>query len=361
MAVNAEADKGGHNYVFTANARSVLYHVIRTFILFARNLWDLIDVVEACSKPKNLFRVLSKTPSGAAKRETVFGAKGQAAGVFFSLEEFVSDFGPIAAALSKIPPERRITLRQLNDEESILVLGHYDLYEEALSPFQRWVFGTLVRELLSGPDIRHDATERTTWFLDEVRNSPFTGRDLSKLLNSGRSKGGSVVAGLGDVSGLMDAVGERKAEEFLGMFKTKVILRLDGIAAEWVCNKYFGKQLRMIRKYSEGESVAEAMGVSESWQQARNDHSRGTSESTTRTPSRNYSFDPVERMAVYPGDLARIPSPRSGGGERPRGAGLHVLRGQRLEGVRHAHGTGKLHHRREGGGHPATAQRGFFL
>jgi hypothetical protein len=66
----------------------------------------------------------------------------------------------------------------------------------------------------------------------------------------------------------------------------------------------------MIRKYSEGESVAQAMGVSESWHQARSEHSHGTSETTTRTPSRNYSFDPVERMAVYPGDLVRIPSPR---------------------------------------------------
>lgn len=319
QVVFAEADRGGQNFVFTANARAILYHVIRTFIKFAPGKWDLTDVIEACSSPGNLFRVLSKTPKGAAKKETVFGAKGQAAGVFFSLEEFASDFGPIAAALSKIEPERRITLQDWFDGEGVLVLSHYEEYEEGLSPFQRWVFGAVQRKLLSRSDIPHDGRERTTFFLDEVRNAPFVGRDLMKLMNSGRSKGGMVVTGLGGISGLMDAIGEKKAEEYLGMCKTKVFLRLDGSAAEWVSEKFFGKQLRMVRKYSEGESVAESFGVNENWQagkwqggkwEASSGPNHGTSKSHTRTPSRNFSYEPTERPVLYAGELKGLPSPR---------------------------------------------------
>ena len=325
LMVHGQADPGGHNFVFTANARSTLYHVIRTFQRFSSGRWDMTDVVNACADPDNLKCVLDMTPRGRAKRKTVFGARDQGAGVFFSLEEFVSDFGPIASVLSKIDPMRRITLQDFLKSESVLVLGHHERVNEALLPFQRWVFGTLVRELLSQPDIGHDGQERTSFFLDEVRNSPFIGRDLSKLLNSGRSKGGVVVTGLGDIAGLKDAIGENKAEEFLSMHKTKVFLRLDGPAATWVSEKYFGKHLRLIRKFSEGESVAQALGVNESWQQERK--SRGTSESHTTTPSRNLSYEAVERPTLYPGDFQKLHSPRY-----EAGAGLVVRAYMAIEG-----------------------------
>jgi hypothetical protein len=309
LVVHAEADRAGHNFVFTANARSVLYRVIRTFQRFARGKWDMPDVVEGVSSEENLQRVMNRTPKGKAKLKTILSAKGQKAGVFFSLEEFVSDFGPIAHALAKIPRERRITLDDFLKTESVLVLGHYERYDEALSPFQRWVFGALTRELLSGPDIPHDGTTRTSFFLDEVRYSPFTPKDLTKLANSGRSKGGVIVTGLGDIAGIRDAIGEAKAEEFMNMHKTKVFLRLEGPAAQWVSEKCFGKHLRMIRKFSEGESVARAYGITET-QYAGNPPSTATSDTRTQTPSRTYNYEPVERPVIYPGDLQQLPSPR---------------------------------------------------
>jgi hypothetical protein len=315
LVVHGDADRGGQNYAFTANARSIVYQVIRTFQRFAGGRWDLLDVIEACAKPASLFRVLDRTPGGRAKRQTVFGAKNQAAGVYFTLEEFVSDFGPIAAALSKVKPERRITLQGWLRSESVLVLGHYEGFNEALLPFQRWVFGTLTRQLLSTPDIPHDGKQRTSFVLDEVRNMPFAGRDLAKLMNSGRSKGAVVVAGFGDFAGLTDAVGKAKAEECIGMFKTKVFLRLDGPAAKWASEEYFGKHLRMVRKYAEGESVAEAFGVSDSWELSKNGHSRGTQQTTTTTPSRTINYEPVDRLVVYQGDLQRLPSPRLEGAD----------------------------------------------
>ena len=80
LAVHAEADKGGHNYVFTANARSVLYHVIRTFILFARYLWDLIDVVEACRSQRTSSRCCPRHPAGRQSSRPCSGPRGRGRG-----------------------------------------------------------------------------------------------------------------------------------------------------------------------------------------------------------------------------------------------------------------------------------------
>jgi hypothetical protein len=69
----------------------------------------------------------------------------------------------------------------------------------------------------------------------------------------------------------------------------------------------------MVRKFSEGQSVAKAMGVNETWQLSKNERSQGTTETTTETPSTNYSYDPTERPVVYPGELSKLPSPRMEG------------------------------------------------
>ena len=85
--------------------------------------------------------------------KTIFKTRGQKGGVYFSLEEFAFNFGPIAAATSRIPPERRITLHDWLKTEGVLVLGHHEDYPDSLGPFQAWVFGNLSRRLLGGPDI----------------------------------------------------------------------------------------------------------------------------------------------------------------------------------------------------------------
>ena len=315
--LHTEADPKGHNHAFIVNARSTLFQVVRTFQKFAPKTWDLIDVVYACTREKYLKKVLKKTERGRAMSKTIFKTRGQKGGVYFSLEEFAFNFGPIAAATSRIPPERRITLHDWLKTEGVLVLGHHEDYPDSLGPFQAWVFGNLSRRLLGGPDIPHDGTERTTFVLDEVRNAPF-GRHVNKLANSGRSKGASIIAGIGDMAGLKDALGAEKASEFVGMCKTKVFLRMDGEAAEWSA-KYFGKQLRMIHKFSESESLAHAMGFSRGAQWGWNgssyssSQSQGTNESTTYTPGVSNSYEAAERAAVYESEFRGLTPPRNEG------------------------------------------------
>jgi hypothetical protein len=327
--IQPEADPRGHNAAFTQNARSVVYQVVRTFQKFAPEEWDLMDVVNACTTERNLRAVLRKTARGQGMLETVFGARNQGKGVFFSIEPMLFALGPIAAALSKVPRERRITVRDdWLKREAVLVLGHSEDYPEALAAFQTWVFGLVCRRLLAGPSIPHDGTARTSFFLDEVRNSPF-GLQLIKLANSSRSKGGSIIAGIGDESGIKDLLGDHKANEFINMFKTKVFLFMTGSSAKWA-REYFGTNLRLVNKYSEGESVGRSMGMSFSWQRSTStgrfpsdQHSSGfsISDQVSRGHQTNTSYEAVERPVVREGDFVELGAPH-----REPGRGL-VVRG----------------------------------
>ena len=316
--IQPDADPRGHNFTFTANARSVVYQVVRTFQKFATNSWDLMDVVNACTTEKNLRAVLKKTARGAGMLETVFGARNQGKGVFFSIEPMIFALGPLAAALSKIPKERRITIREdWMKGEGVLVLGHSEDYPDALAPFQSWVFGLVTRRLLAGPSIPYNGASRTSFFLDEVRNSPF-GQHLIKLANSSRSKGGSIIAGIGDDSGIKDLLGDHKANEFFNMFKTKIFLFMTGTAAKWA-KDYFGTNLRVINKYSEGDSVGQTMGVSWSTQSSSNRQGVHSSSSTSegfslndqssRSHQTNTSYEAVERPVLREGDFVDLGVP----------------------------------------------------
>lgn len=224
--VHPEANPDDPTYVFTENARSIFYHLIRTFQQFAPGQWDLTDVVGACETRKNLFKVLDRTPSGKAKRETVFADERQGAGVLFILEAMTYDLRPLAAAMAH---SENITLKEWAAAgESVVVLQYHDRARQVLRPFYRWVFSRAVGHVLAA---KGDPKASFSFILDKVEHAPF-GNQLLTLAREGRACGAGIVLGVRDASAFMSAWGDGAAE-LPAMCATQAHLRVDGVGAEW--------------------------------------------------------------------------------------------------------------------------------
>jgi Type IV secretion-system coupling protein DNA-binding domain len=299
--------------VWIEAARNCLSQVVQVFQETSGANWRLIDVVEACFYYENLQQFLNLTREGRATLKETFGAQGQAKGVMFTIQSFAKKLRPIAASMARKPS---VSLTDwVRKEEGIIVIGNNPVLKENLAPFQRWMFGHLVRSiLLQGLS----ETKRYLFFLDEIRQAPFGGY-LGELATNGRAKGACMIGGLQDYAGLKDALTEKKAEELLGMFDTLAFLRLTSPeTAEWV-SKFFGKHLRLVSEKSEG--LGSNRGESEQHQHGTSSGPGGTS--TSRSVSRgtstgssyqqNIAYRETERTLVYPNEFREIKKPRRDG------------------------------------------------
>ena len=257
--VSPEADPKGHNFGFTRAARTVFSEIIQYFQKTTPRRWRLIDVLHACLTMDNLQAVLSKTYLGQAFLKGLLNGDEQAASIFFDLNNTAKVMWPLASAMVHT---KNISIKEVwIDNESVLVLPNVNEYRHALAPFQRWVFSRVI-DLVLGQS--RTETERFTFFLDEVRWSPF-GDHLLRLATLGREMGAGMVVGVQDIEGLIDCLGPHRAKEFFGVCSTHIYMKTNNYDTQELVSRMLGQQIRREADYSESVSENRGSNVGSTW------------------------------------------------------------------------------------------------
>jgi hypothetical protein len=239
-----DADPQGHNYDWVMATRSTLAEVIQVAQKNAPLRWRFIDILFACLTKENLQPVLEQSVLGKAFLQGLFGGDDQAASVFFGLQNLAQSLWPIASAMVHT---RNIRLRDwISGKEPILVLPNVNAYRHALAPFHRWVMSRVLDLVL---DLPRATSEQFNFYIDEARHSPF-GSNLTRLMTLGRENGAGIVAAIQSESGLEDALGPKKAEEFIGCFATQVFMKTNESKMQERHSKAFGKHDVLMPEYS---------------------------------------------------------------------------------------------------------------
>ncbi|MEI7578329.1 MAG: type IV secretion system DNA-binding domain-containing protein [Armatimonadota bacterium] len=269
-------EKNASQPFFADASRQLLEGVMVAFILTRPGDWTFRDILVTLKSDKLLAGVLSSTPVTQHLVETYLANDRESRSVMATLASKVGSFDVVAALWEKA--ERKLSLKDWLESESILVLGHDEAYRSSLDILNRVIFKRLVELLLSGPSTK---TGRTWFFLDEIKDAGNLD-SLGALMNRGRSFGACVVLGLQDIEGFQESFGEKPAESILGLCATKVILRVDSTkTAKW-SEEVFGK--------SETIELKDSASVGESNTEGSTDtkgtsYSKGYNKGTTRGKS----------------------------------------------------------------------------
>jgi hypothetical protein len=211
---------------FTDAARDLLRAAVEGLQARCPGRWTLRDVILLVQSRERLQAFLTPLPEVLARITPHLQAR-ECASVLSTL---ATRTGPLSvvAALWEAAAER-FSLTQWLAGESVLVFAHDPVHREALEPVNRAFFARAANLLLS-----RTTADRTYVVLDEAREA---GRldGLRSLLNTGRSKGVSVLLGFQDFDGLKALYGAEEAHELTGQCGHKTFLRTDSTAtAEWM-------------------------------------------------------------------------------------------------------------------------------
>lgn len=203
-----------------------------------------------------------------------------------TLRNIVVNYHAIAACwhCSNRPP---ISINAWMKGESVILLGYDNSKPVQFSALNRAILYKLSQTILAAGNRVDPERERTWVFLDEA---PLVGRlpILAELLNTGASRGCSVVMGFQTIQGMERVFGEKEAGEIIGQCGNLAVFRLGNNpqTAEWAANTV-GK----------AEKHETSFGVT-----------RGQMYSQSETTSIQ------ERFVVRPEDLQNIPqcNPKNG-------------------------------------------------
>lgn len=220
--------QGQESRFWTESARLLLHGILHALILSVPGRWTLRDVLVFVRNPTRAKQLLTSFPLTADVLSLYGGTDVAALNAFQTLYATLAHLEPVAAAWEKA--EKRFSLSRWMEEESIVVLGNDWMHASILSAINRVLFRRLVELVLTQPDTR----EAHTWFfLDELKES---GRleGLNQLMTNGRSKGARVACAFQDLRGLQSVLGEKEADEIVGLCGYTSFLRLSSEpTAEW--------------------------------------------------------------------------------------------------------------------------------
>lgn len=227
------------NPFYTNAAQTIFAGVLKSFMLTAPGEWTLRDVLSVAASPARLRKVLSAAPETEAIIEQLFEPENTFRNTLQTIAAATAVLEPVAALWHRCP--RKFSLTEWVNSNAILVLGTDWTYTKTLKAINRLLFKRLSQLVLNASESR---TRRTWFFLDELKE---TGNldGLPSLLSYGRSKGVRVAVAFQDIDGLRrpEAYGEKTANEIVGLFANKSILRTDSEAtARWAA-QVIGEQL----------------------------------------------------------------------------------------------------------------------
>jgi type IV secretory pathway TraG/TraD family ATPase VirD4 len=283
--------KGDANPFFTNAARHLLYGTLLGCIARTPNRWTLRQVLLIVRDKERLKQALSAVPQTEVLLQ-YFEHPTTFQNILSTILTCTAPYEILAATWDKA--EKKISLREWLQNESILVLGNDERNRAAIDTMNRLIFRRVSELILSGPELSPADQTRTWLFLDEAREA---GRleGLSRLLTQGRSKGAAVVLGFQDIAGLRDVYGANLADELIGQCNSKVFLRLNSPGtAEWA-SKIIG-----------GEEVLES--------RAGSSRHRESARPLAGSEGNSVSHGIAQRPLVLPSELMALPetSPENG-------------------------------------------------
>ena len=264
---------------FEQAARNILYGVLLGLMEAGGTRWRFEDLFIALREQSSIEHLMQRTAKGRSLHQYAFGRAERVDDVLNTLVGTMTAYEPIAALWSRA--EKRLSLQEWVEGESILVLAHSEKAETPVTAINRVLFTRLAQLLLDQPD---SATRRSWLFLDEVPKIKSLEK-LELLLTNGRSKGICCVLGFQDIEGIQDAYGEKKAHSLINQCASAALLKAQGHTARWEA-QMMGEYEALVRRY--GRSVAI--------------QPRGAS--TGRTSQEHYE----RREAVFHAEFQNLPS-----------------------------------------------------
>ena len=225
-------DNEGSSKYFTDAARLLLRGGIESYTRHDGLNWSISDLVFTCCSLERLVALLQRDEIGVEEyMKGLLGEPRTAYQVYTSLLSLMSPFKPVAGLWSRT--DRALSLCDWVKSDSILLFGGNPTIRAAVDPIYDLMWSTMVEEVLEQPD---SETRETGVWVDELRLAPW-------LLKSGmlqwwtaqaRSKGGIFIGGFQDIEGLREAVGEKLANEIVGLCSHKFLGRFESMeSARW--------------------------------------------------------------------------------------------------------------------------------
>ncbi|GMU82454.1 MAG: hypothetical protein AMXMBFR47_23250 [Planctomycetota bacterium] len=276
-AILVPDSKSDQSQFFIHSARLLLHAILQALMLAAPGRWTLRDVIAFARNPERAKRLLTEFPLTADVLALYGGADITSLNASQTLYATIASLEPVAAAWERAPT--RFSISAWMNTESVLLLGQDWMHASTLSAINRVLFRRIVEVVLNQPETRR----ATTWFfLDELKES---GRldGINQLMTNGRSKGARVACAFQDLRGLQSVLGEKEADEVVGLCGYLSFLRLASEpTAEWAS-----------RVIGEAECWEESYSFSQ-----HNTTSRAVVARRAVLPSQLLSIPPVENMLV---------------------------------------------------------------
>lgn len=227
-------EKDGTNRFWTDAARMVVAAVMESLIRHSPEEWSFSDFVFITLSLERITSVLSRDEHGLETLRNFFRDKDVTYKIFTTIASRMSYYKPVAALWSRLPKDRKLSVRSWLAGESILLLGVNATSRRALDVINELIFRTVVQEV----DMQKNSSSRqTVLWIDEARLAgPLLRRELLPYWTiKARSKGGAVVISFQDIEGFRDACGSALvANEIVAQCSYKVLGRLESEeSAKW--------------------------------------------------------------------------------------------------------------------------------
>lgn len=245
------SERGGTNQYFSDAARLVVAAVIESMIRHSGKNWTFSDLVLGCLSRSRIEAILTRDSAG---RDVVSGFLGDdrvAYSVASTVFSRMSYFKPVAALWQRV--DRRLSIREWLNSESILLLGANATTRASLDAINEQIFRVITEEV----DVLNNSANRRIWcWIDEARLSgPLLRSDLIPFLAvKGRSRGVALVLAFQDIEGLREAAGERLANEIVSQMSHKALLRAESDGTAQFASKLCG-QFETIEYFSSDSSA----------------------------------------------------------------------------------------------------------
>lgn len=162
--------------------------------------------------------------------------------IISTTESFISRYRVIAALWHQASLERKgVSIGEWSRSNSILVLPSPIQSKDSISSLNQLIFNRASEAILAQPesDAFPKGEHPRIWvIIDELRTAGEL-LGLERLVSASASRGCRVVVGTQNIEGLVDAQGENKAEEILGLCHNRAFLRAPSPrTADWMSQQF---------------------------------------------------------------------------------------------------------------------------
>jgi type IV secretory pathway TraG/TraD family ATPase VirD4 len=220
--------EGGQNRFFYDSSRHIIAGVITVLIKLYGQKWTLLDLIRILRDKAAIRAMLAKIPEtrdilNYCEHDDVFKD------IHSTILTQIAPYETIVAAWSRAP--RKFSLSEFIKSDSILLLTLVEEIREPMMAIYRVLFKRLSEFLLS----QSETTIRRTWIIEDEAKELGELDGMGRLCTEGRSRNICIVMGFQDPQGLQEIYKEKIANELLGQFAHKAILRTqNAAAAEWL-------------------------------------------------------------------------------------------------------------------------------